>query len=62
VVQPVIVVPGWYVDSKGNYPVKAMPADYLVNDYLLPSKRKFAPEQLQMLICRFEERCRDLEF
>jgi hypothetical protein len=50
VVQPVIVVPGWYVDSKGNFPVKAMPADYLVNDYLLPSKRKFAPEQLQMLI------------
>jgi hypothetical protein len=29
-VQPVLVVPGWYVECKGNYPVKAMNAAYLV--------------------------------
>ena len=26
-VQPVVVVPGWFVEAKGNYPVKAMPAE-----------------------------------
>jgi hypothetical protein len=29
-VQPVIVVPGWWVEAKGNYPVKVMNAKYLV--------------------------------
>jgi hypothetical protein len=29
VVQPVIVVPGWYVKTKRNYPLKAMSAKYL---------------------------------
>jgi hypothetical protein len=29
--QPVIVVPGWYVKPKGNYPVKVMNATYLVS-------------------------------
>jgi hypothetical protein len=38
-VQPVIVVPGWYVESKGNYPVKAMNAKYLVG-YLEGAKRE----------------------
>jgi len=31
-VQPVIVVPGWFVESLGNYHVKAMNATYLVRD------------------------------
>lgn len=29
-VQSVIVVPGWYVESKGNYDDRTMPATYLV--------------------------------
>jgi hypothetical protein len=61
-VQPVIVVPGWYVDTKGNYPVKAMPANYLAEDFLPTAKRQFTLEQLQPLVRRFDERCRDLEF
>jgi hypothetical protein len=40
VVQPVIVVPGWYVKPKGNYPVKVMNATYLVG-YLKGVKRVF---------------------
>jgi hypothetical protein len=60
-VQPVIVVPGWYVTAKGNYPVKAMPAAYLVG-YLKSEKPRFSQEELQPVIQRLDERCRTLEF
>ena len=61
VVQPVIVVPGWYVKTQGNYPVKAMNATYLVG-YLKGAKRLFSPEQLETTIRRLDERCRVVEF
>ena len=61
-VQPIIMVPGWFVKSQGRYPVMAMPANYLVKSCLLAAKRQYSPEQLQPLIRRFDERCRDLEF
>jgi hypothetical protein len=61
VVQPVIVVPGWYVKPKGNYPVKVMNATYLVG-YLKGMKRVFSPEQLETTIRRLDERCRVVEF
>lgn len=61
VVQPVIVVPGWYVKSKGNYPVKAMNAKYLVR-YLKEARSMFSPEQLETTIRRLDERCRVVEF
>jgi hypothetical protein len=60
-VQPVIVVPGWYVTARGNYPVKAMNVTYLVN-YLKGEKRLFTPEQLEPVIQRLDERCRTVEF
>lgn len=61
-VQPIIVVPGWYVESLGKYSIMAMPTDYLVKGCLLAAKRQYLPEQLRPLIRRFDERCRDLEF
>ena len=60
-VQPVIVVPGWWVESLGNYPIKAMNAKYLVG-YLVRSERRFTAEQLRPVNRRLDERCRDLEF
>jgi hypothetical protein len=60
-VQPVIVVPGWYVRDPGNFHVKAMNATYLVN-YLKGEKRLFTPEQLGPVIQRLDERCRTVEF
>ena len=60
-VQPVIVVPGWYVKPKGNYPVKIMNATHLVG-YLKGMKRVFSPEQLETTILRLDERCRVVEF
>ena len=62
VVQPVVVVPGWFVRSKGNYPVKAMNAKYLAASYLPSAARRFTPDQLQTTIRRLDERCRTLEF
>ena len=60
VVQRVIVVPGWWVESKGNYLVKAMNAKYLVG-YLKGVRRMFSPEQLETTIRRLDERCRLVE-
>jgi hypothetical protein len=61
IVHPVVVVPGWWVESQGNYPVKAMNAEYLLR-YITSSKTRFTQEQLRPLLRRFEERCRDVEF
>jgi len=60
-IQPVIVVPGWYVKSKGNYPVRAMNAIYLV-EYLKGAKRMFTADQLGPIKRRLDEECRVLEF
>ncbi|MDR3457496.1 MAG: nuclease-related domain-containing protein [Verrucomicrobiae bacterium] len=63
VVQPVVVVPGWFVEPPdGNWPVKAMNAAYLAKHLAIYSKRRFTSAELQPLIRRFDERCRDLEF
>lgn len=60
-VQPVIVVPGWYVRPRGNYEVKVMNAKYLVG-YLRDAKRVYTPEQLETTLRRLDERCRVVEF
>lgn len=62
VIQPVIVVPGWFVRSKGNYPVKAMNAKYLAATYLPSAPRRYGGDQLQAVIRRLDERCRTVEF
>jgi hypothetical protein len=61
VVQPMIVVTGWWVESRGNYQIKAMNATYLAN-YLTSAERRFAPEQLQSINTRLDELCRTVEF
>jgi Nuclease-related domain len=60
-VQPVIVVPGWFVEPKGNFHVKVMNATYLVG-YLKGMKKVFSPEHLETTIRRLDERCRVVEF
>ncbi len=61
-VHAVLVIPGWYVQTRGQHVVKAMNAKYLVKGYLLSYERRFSPQELQPVIRRFDERCRDLEF
>jgi MFS family permease len=60
-VEPVIVVPGWYVTPRGKYPIKVMNATYLVS-YLKGMKPLFTRAQLDPVIARLDERCRTLEF
>jgi len=60
-VQPVIVVPGWYVSPRGNYPIKVMNATYLVG-YLKGMKPLYSRDDLSPIIARLDERCRTLEF
>jgi len=60
-VQPIVVVPGWYVENKGEYSVMVMNTKWLAG--FLPRERKrFTREQLQPLLRRFDERCRDVDF
>ncbi len=61
-VQPVIVLPGWFVRSKGNYPVKAMNAKYLADGFLRSTPRRLDAEQLTPVLRRLDERCRTLDF
>ena len=60
-VQPVIVLPGWFVETKGNFPVKVMNATYLIG-FLKQAKPLFTLEQLEPVIQRLDERCRTVEF
>jgi len=60
-IQPIVVVPGWYVETKGKFPILAMNAKYL-SLYLTRQSGPFSQGQLMPLIRRIEERCRNLEF
>ena len=60
-IQPVVVVPGWYVSAKGNFAVKAMNSTYLPR-YLAGLQPRYSKAELRPLIRRLDERCRTLEF
>ena len=60
-VEPVVVVPGWYVETKGAFPVKVMNATYLAR-YLRGQSEKLAPAQARRIIAALDEKCRDVEF
>ena len=62
-VQPLVVLPGWFVRivQKGNFPVKAMNANYLVR-FLQGQPETIAPAQVRRIITALDEKCRDVEF
>jgi len=60
-VQPIVVVPGWWVETLGNYPIKAMNTKYLVG-FLSKAPQQFTAEQLKTVLLRLDERCRTVEF
>jgi hypothetical protein len=49
------------VESKGNYPVKAMNAKYLVG-FLTGAKVVYGEKDLRGVRKKLDEVCRDLEF
>jgi len=63
-IQPVIVVPGWFVGPlppEANFDVKVMNAKYLVG-FLRNAPKLYQPEQLVTVIQRIDDGCRSLEF
>ena len=60
-VEGIIVVPGWYTESKGNYPVKVMNANYLVK-FLRKQPERIDVKQVQRIAGVLDEICRTIEF
>ena len=60
-VDVVVAIPGWYVETKGNFSVKVMNAGYLVK-YLRGQGTKLEAAQVQRIIAALDDKCRDLEF
>jgi hypothetical protein len=60
-VDAVVAIPGWYVETKGNFPVKVMNASYLVK-YLRGQNAKLESAQVQRMVAALDDKCRDLEF
>jgi hypothetical protein len=60
-VEPVVAIPGWYVETKGNFPVKVMNASYLAK-YLRGQSVKLEPTQVQRLFAALDDKCRNVEF
>ena len=60
-VEPLVVIPGWYVEAKGNFPVKVMNTNY-ARSYLRDQPAKIDPAQVRRIIAALDDRCRTLEF
>ena len=61
-VQPLVVLPGWFVEQgKGNFNVKAMNAAFLAG-FLRREDEKLEAAQVRRIITALDEKCRDVEF
>jgi hypothetical protein len=61
-VEPLVVVPGWFVENvTGASPVKVMNATYLAG-YLRREREKIDSAQVRRIIAAVDEKCRDVEF
>jgi len=61
-IQPLIVLPGWFVEQgKGNFNVKAMNAAYLAG-FLRREDEKLEPAHVRRIIAALDKKCRTLEF
>lgn len=62
-VEPLVVLPGWFVriSEKGDFPVKAMNANYLVR-FLQSQPESIPPAQVRRIVAALDEKCRTIEF
>lgn len=60
-VEPVVVVPGWFVQCAGEVQIKAMNAKYLAG-YLRGKSELIEPAQVRRISAALDEKCRDVEF
>lgn len=56
-----VVLPGWFVTTKGDYPVKVMNSTYLVG-FLRRQPESISPAQVRRIVAALDEKCRVLEF
>jgi hypothetical protein len=61
-VNPLVVLPGWFVVPKGNFPVKVMNATYLAKFLRAQSESIRDAAQVRRIIAALDEKCRDVEF
>ena len=59
--EPLVVVPGWFVERKGNFPLKAMNTSYLAR-YLRGRSDRIQAAQVRRIVAALDEECRDVEF
>jgi hypothetical protein len=60
-VDPIIVLPGWWVDDDRSGPVRAMNCNYLTQ-YLRHQQERLDPAQVTRILTALEEKNRTLEF
>jgi hypothetical protein len=60
-VEPLIVIPGWYVETGKNVQVRVMNCCYMAK-YLRRRPEVLLPPQVRRIITALEEKCRTLEF
>jgi hypothetical protein len=60
-VEAIVVIPGWYTESKGSFPVKVMNTNYL-KTYLRKQPERIDPAQVRRIIAALDEQCRTMEF
>ena len=60
-VQPLVVLPGWYTETRGKYPVKVMNTSDL-RSYLRKQAETIHPAQVRRIIAALDDKCRTLEF
>jgi hypothetical protein len=60
-VEAIVVIPGWYTENKGNFPVKVMNTNYL-RTYLRKQPERIDPAQVRRIVAALDEECRTLEF
>lgn len=61
VVEPLVVLPGWFVQNSGDFSVKAMNTKYLAG-YLRNRDEIVNSSQVRRVIAALDEKCRDIEF
>lgn len=60
-VETIVVLPGWYTESKGDFPAKVMNTNYL-RTYLRKQPERIDPVQVRRMIAALDDQCRTVEF
>ena len=60
-VQPIVALPGWFVDRKGKSDVKVLNGKE-VPSFIATEPATLSDKTIQQISYQLEQRCRDVEF